>query len=365
MVQIDFTNPKLNEIVRGKLETILPSWEKEVWSLAQQLLNPSITTFRIFTSGSTGKPKAITHSRQTLFSSAQMTCDALGLKPGNSALLCLPVNGIGGMMMVVRCYINKMVLYCIQPSANPFLAIGYDSNIDFAAFTPMQFGNITSNAGFFKRAETISNILLGGQDVSRELQNKVEKMNNHVFATFGMTETVSHIALKKLSGENPYKYYKALPGIEIDADERNCLIIKAPQLNQPHLITSDIIKKISDTEFEWLGRFDNVINTGGIKLYPEVIEQQLQPHIPISFFIAGLQHEKTGEKPVIVIEKEKLSDAEIHTIKTSLNILDKISRPVEILLIPRFLRTETGKLLRAESLKHSIQTLRVEKKSPR
>jgi O-succinylbenzoic acid--CoA ligase len=357
MFQIDFNSPDLNEICSAKLKLHLPPWEKEIWLVVSQLLDDSVTNFTVFTSGSTGKPKQIVHTRQALLNSAKMTCHALQLKQANAALLCLPADKIGGMMIIARCFINKMILYCIQPSANPLVSLNNDIHFDLASFTPMQINGIIKYPELFNRANDISKILLGGQDISPALQQAVTGMSNQVYATFGMTETVSHIALKRLNGPNADKYFKTQPGIKINTDDRNCLVIEAPELGQPHLVTNDIIHQISATEFEWLGRYDNVINTGGIKIYPEMVEQQLAVYISLPFFIAGMPDEKTGEKPVIAVEAEKLSNIQIQQITHALNQLEKYHRPKEILLIPHFLKTENNKLLRAQSLGNSVQTI--------
>ena len=175
-------------------------------------------------------------------------------------------------------------------------------------------------------------------------------MPNNVYHTFGMTETISHIALKKLSGYAPDKFYTTLSGITVEADERGCLIIKAPAIGQPHLLTNDAVSLISPTQFEWLGRIDHVINSGGIKIYPEEIEQKLQAYIDKPFFIAGLPDEKTGTKLVLVVETDSLTDAEKNSLQAAFNVLDKFQKPREILMVGRFERTENGKIKRRISM---------------
>ncbi|MBS1613733.1 MAG: AMP-binding protein [Bacteroidetes bacterium] len=335
---------------QAAIQQPLAEWEKHVWQFVAWWVDSSINEIEVHTSGSTGAPKAIKHTKQAMLASAKATCNTLQIPKGCEALLCLPANKIGGMMMIVRSIYNRMDLLCIQPSARPIEALAAEHKIYFAAFTPMQIQHIKDDYSVFMKLEGINTVLLGGEAINPLAASYMPRLLNNVYATFGMTETISHIALKKVNGINPDTYYTTLQGITIAADDRSCLVIDAPALNVHQLQTNDIVNLIGTTQFEWLGRYDNVINTGGIKLYPESIELKLLPHMEAPFFITGKNDDTTGQKPVLVIEKEKLSSAEIEELNNIFQHLDKYERPREIINITKFIRTSNGKIERNRTL---------------
>jgi o-succinylbenzoate---CoA ligase len=176
-------------------------------------------------------------------------------------------------------------------------------------------------------------------------------MKNRAFATFGMTETISHIALKRLNGTHPDNAFRILPGIKISQDDRKCLVVEAPDLGVRHLQTNDVVHIQSATEFEWLGRKDNVINSGGLKIFPEQIEAKLKPILDIPFFITAVPNSQSGQQVAIAIEKEKLTLQEANALKSRFHTLGKLQSPKAILAIPVFERTDNGKIKRKESLR--------------
>jgi O-succinylbenzoic acid--CoA ligase len=348
---------QLLQLSKAHLAEEPEAWEKDIWQFVSNIANPNIEFIEVKTSGSTGSPKIIKHHREAIFNSAKMTCEALQLKPGNNALLCLPANKIGGMMMIARSFYNQMDLLCIKPSSTPLSEMPDNVEIDFAAFTPMQFHEITGSYALYRKAQIIPKVILGSQPVGGNMLSYIRNFKTDVYSTFAMTETVSHFALKKLSGDTPDKYYNTLPAIEVSANEAGCLIVRAPSLGQPNLATNDLVNIISPTQFEWIGRIDNVINSGGIKIYPEEIEQRLLPEIEPAFFIASIPDEKTGEKLVLVMEAETISDSDLTELKQLLQTLDKFQRPKQLLLIKPFIRTETGKIKRMETLQEPFYTI--------
>ena len=360
MFEIDFSsfsNEALLETARKKLASGSEGWDEEIWQFITTWFNPEIKTISVFTSGSTGVPKEIAHTKQAMLNSAEATCLALELKRGNRALLCLPVNKISGMMMLVRCMHQKMKMVCIKPSAKPLSEIPEELKIDFAAFTPMQFSEITTVYASFRKADRIGKIILGGEQVNSFLLQHIQRLESSVYITFGMTETISHIALKKLNGSNPDSKFKALPGIALSIDDRGCLCIEAPQLNQPYLVTNDLVALNGNNEFTWLGRVDNVINSGGIKIYPEELEQQLAELIETPFFIASIPDNVSGEKVVLVMESNEFKASDLPILQSKLAALEKVKRPKEVLLISKFSRTGNGKVKRKESLKNVAETI--------
>ena len=216
MFEIDFFSLSESAIIQmasQQLNADLADWEREIWSFVINWFDPEIKSISVFTSGSTGTPKEISHTKEAMLNSARATCSALNLSAGKQALLCLPVKKISGMMMVVRCLDCKMKMVCVKPSTKPLSELPEGLKIDFAAFTPMQFFEITNNYSNFRKADRMGKIILGGEGVSAELLPNIMKLESEVYATFGMTETISHIALKRLNGSYPDADFKLLPGI--------------------------------------------------------------------------------------------------------------------------------------------------------
>ncbi|WP_298496507.1 AMP-binding protein [uncultured Algibacter sp.] len=292
------------------------------------------------TSGSTGKPKNIKIKKQAMVNSAIATGDYFKLKPGDKILNCLPSNFIAGKMTIVRAIVLGLELDMVQPAALPL--IDYDKDYTFCAFTPMQLKN------FAKYLKNIKTVIVGGGRVSQAIVDLIKDKKPNVYETYGMTETVSHIAVKKLNnftGAKEEEFFTTLPGIKVSKDDRGCLVINAPKLSDEEIITNDIVDVISDSSFEWLGRFDNVINSGGIKLYPEQIESKLQDKIPGEFFIASREDDTLGDKLILVVEGEK------RTIDNSVfSELDKYEKPKEIHFVTNFEETKSGKIHRNKTL---------------
>lgn len=358
MFSIDFSRLSVKEIqflAQQKLTGNIPIWERNIWQFLQKWLDESVDSIDVYTSGSTGPPQKISHLKTSMVHSARMTCRALNLQRGNRALLCLPVERISGMMMLVRSAEAGLYLDCIRPSLHPLKELTEEYTVDFSAFTPLQFSDILDEGGkCFNRAEKIKKVILGGEAIHHDLMEKIKWMKNEVYATFGMTETVSHIALKKMSGSQPDSCYHTLPDIRVSMDSDNRLIIHASKLGHESLFTNDIVKVSSETEFEWLGRTDNVINRGGVKVHPEIIEKQLARYIRYPFFIAEITTRTHESKLALVIETSLISMEEKTWIQNGIEELEKLSRPQIIYTTPLFIRTENGKIKRKESLQSAI-----------
>ena len=288
------------------------------------------------TSGSTGIPKDIKIKKQAMVNSAIATGDFFKLKPSDTALLCLPVNYIAGKMMLIRALVLGLELDSVEPKSK--LSFNTEKMYQFVAMVPMQ---LESN---IKSINNIKTLIVGGAQVSNALIKKIQNLKTKVYETYGMTETVSHIAVKALN-HSKKKYFKTLPNIKISQDSRDCLIIEAPQINEEKIITNDIVKLHSKTEFEWLGRFDNVINSGGIKIFPEQVEVKLQEKIKERFFIASEKNETLGEAVILIIESKK------NTFKSSfLKGLEAFEKPKAIYYVEAFIETTSGKIQRTKTL---------------
>lgn len=303
-------------------------------------------TIKVRTSGSTGKPKTLKIKKQAMVNSAITTGDFFDLTPGKKVLNCLPSNFIAGKMMMVRAIILGLEVDMVVPSSLP--RIDYEKDYDFCAFTPMQLKN------FAKYLKSIKTVIVGGGRVSNHIKTLIKDKKPKIYETYGMTETVSHIAVKKLNnftGDASDKYFTTLPGINISIDDRGCLVIDAPKLSDDTIVTNDLVEIHSDNQFEWIGRIDNMINTGGIKVFPEQIEEKLQDKMNgRQFFIYGIEDDTLGEKVTMVVE-----GSEQDLDKTLFDALDKFEKPKDILFTRKFKETASGKIHRAQTIKSILE----------
>ncbi|RZJ72854.1 AMP-binding protein [Flavobacterium sp.] len=283
----------------------------------------------INTSGTTGTPKTILVSKQAMVNSALATGDFFDLQPGNKALHCLPTKYIAGKMMFVRGFILGLDMEFKAPSANPLR--NDDTPYDFAALVPLQAENA------LEKLDNIKKIIIGGAKINPVLEKKLEQIPSKIYETYGMTETITHIAAKQV-GESAFT---VLPGVTISYDDQNCLVIHAPRISEEVIITNDLVELVNENQFVFLGRRDNVINSGGIKLIPEQIEAKLAGKIDARFFVSGIPDATLGEKLVLNIEGDEFAVAD-----AVFSGLDKYERPKEIRFVPEFSETGSGKIIR-------------------
>lgn len=298
----------------------------------------------VHTSGSTGQPKAIKIKKQAMVNSAIATGNFFNLKPGSTALHGLPTQFIAGKMMMVRALVLGLKLDCIAPKS--VLNFNHKKNYAFCAMVPLQLENSLNHIN------NIQHLIIGGAPVSERLKSDVQNLKTNIYETYGMTETVTHIAVKKLNN-TPFSgqkrgepYFKTLPNISISQDERDCLVIDAVQLSETKIITNDVVKLHAKDAFEWLGRYDNIINSGGVKLAPEQIEAKLQGKIQGRFFIASETHSTLGEQLILVLEN-KSNDID----SAVFSELEKFEKPKKIYNVITFIETKSGKINRKETLK--------------
>ncbi len=287
------------------------------------------------TSGSTGTPKTIKVDKQAMVNSAIATGDFFGLQSGNRALQCLPVKYVAGKMMLIRSIVLGLDLDFVAPTSHPME--GLEEKYDFVAMVPMQAQNS------LKELRNVKKLIVGGARISASLEKELMKLPTEVYETYGMTETITHIAAKRV-GE---KVFTVLPNVTISYDDRNCLVIHAPKIiAEDTVVTNDLVELVNENQFKFLGRIDNVINSGGIKIMPEQVEQKLDGKLDRRFFITSKEDKELGEKVVLVVEGDSFA---IDT--TIFDCLDKYEHPREILFVSKFKETENGKVLRKESLK--------------
>ena len=305
-------------------------FEKEIGKFLLDWLNNESFVL-VKTSGSTGIPKQIVLQKSAMIASAKATGLFFNLIPKSTSLLCLSANYIAGKMMLVRAITLGLHIDTIDPTSAPLTTKKYN----FIAMVPLQVQKSLS------KLHLADNVLIGGTKVSYSLSESILKTNCNAFESYGMTETISHIAIKKI-GE---LYFTVLPNVTISVDDRSCLVIEALELSIEKIITNDIVEILNATQFVLKGRIDNVINSGGIKIFPEEIEELIGKHISVPFFIASKPDEILGEKVILVIEAKPFS------IKNKVfSELSKYQIPKEILFLESFVRTETQKINRKKSL---------------
>lgn len=294
------------------------------------------------TSGSTGKPKPIKLQKEHVRNSALATIAYFELNKGTKALLCLPSEYIAGKMMLVRAMTAGWDLYTTAPEKNPLKE--FSDDFDFTAMVPYQVYHSLSEL------HKVNKLIIGGGAVSTELEDQLRQLNTSVFATYGMTETISHIAIRPLNGKKRASIFEALPRVKFSQNENSCLQIHAPTISAATVITNDVVELLSDTSFRLLGRIDNVINTGGVKVHPELVEEKLAAHLEQPFFIASEKDEVLGERVILVIESQ--TQLALNDFSHAFEVLSTYEKPKKVLTTPEFSYTETGKIRRAEVLKN-------------
>ncbi|MEX2597693.1 MAG: AMP-binding protein, partial [Salibacteraceae bacterium] len=202
------------------------------------------------TSGSTGRPKNIKIKKLHILASAKRTLDFLALKPNNTALLCMPNRFIGGKMMIARSIIGDLDLHIAESASKPEIPEG--KTIDFAAVVPIQLHNIVNDEEASKNWQKVKKIIVGGGQIDPRLEKKLSQWPNEIYESFGMTETISHVALRKVNAKKR-EPFQVLEGIEIEIDERSCLVIKSELLPENPLVTNDIIELEGKRSFSWIG----------------------------------------------------------------------------------------------------------------
>lgn len=340
------------QISRGDLPELSAHEDLEEALLFCQQWLQGAGQFTLQTSGSTGEPKPITVTRELMALSAARTIKAVDLLAGQHALLCLPTRFIAGKMMLVRAMEANMDISIVPPAGNPLRNWESDRPIDFTALIPMQMEQILQEATTREKLTAIDKIILGGGATSEALKRALQDIPSQVYATYGMTETVSHIALQKLNGPDKQESFEALGELTLSQDERDCLIISG--YGGPDLITNDRVELLDQRHFKWLGRADFVINSGGIKMQPELLEAKaanaLKAHLTDrQWLIAARPQQQLGEELVLVIEGHAFGEAEEAAINEALKkALSRFEQPRAIVYLAVLPQTPTGKLKRAE-----------------
>ena len=313
----------------------------------------------VHTSGSTGKPKPMMVEKKRMLNSARITCDFLGLKPGDSALLCMSLDYIAGKMVVVRSIERHLHLISVSPSGHPLKDVNLkelNGEITFAAMVPMQVYNTLQVPEERERLCHIRHLIIGGGAIDAALEQELRSLpgNIAIWSTYGMTETLSHIALRRINGAEASEWYQPFDSVKISQTDEGCLVIDAPLVCAETLVTNDIVEiepyiynkvenhnKVEKLRFRIKGRKDNVICSGGIKIQIEEVEEFLKPYLEKPFMLAKKKDEKFGEIAVLLSE-----DKEIKTVEATIRRLlsdHKYWIPREFLHVDHLPLTETGK----------------------
>lgn len=320
--------------------------------------NNDSDTVLVHTSGSTGKPKPMMVEKKRMLNSARITCDFLGLNPGDSALLCMSLDYIAGKMVVVRSIERHLHLISVPPSGHPLKDV--DEEITFAAMVPMQVYNTLQVPEERERLSRIRHLIIGGGAIDAALEQELQSLPGDIaiWSTYGMTETLSHIALRRINGDEPSEWYQPFDSVHISQTEEGCLVIDAPQVCAETLVTNDIVEiepyiynKVEKLRFRIKGRKDNVICSGGIKIQIEEVETLLKPHLEKPFMLAKKKDGKFGEIAVLLSEDEDIKRVEATVRRLLSDESEKSSDhkkykywiPKEFRYVEHLPLTETGK----------------------
>jgi len=326
------------EGILGDLARFLGDWQSP------------LPTVPVHTSGSTGKPKPMKADKRRMAQSARRTCAFLGLEPGNSALLAMPLRYIAGKMVVVRALVKGLNLIAVEPCSSPLKDV--EAPLDFAALTPMQAYESLRDPVCASRLRAVKHLLLGGGPVAGSLAEALREFPNAVWSSYGMTETLSHIALRQVNGPDASEWYTPMPGTAVSLSPEGTLVINAPNVCADVLTTNDIAEIGKDGRFRIRGRLDNVIDTGGIKVQAEEVEQKLGDSIPGEFCVTSVPDDRLGEK-ITLLYTADMAEADLDALCRKL--LPKYWVPRLFLRVDAVPRTGTGKTARAEARKLALQ----------
>lgn len=305
-------------------------------------------TFYLQTSGSTGVPKPVSISRKQMLASIRGTAIALQLQRGHSSLVCLHPDYIAGMMMLARGWEIGMNMYFVAPCSRPLRYFTPETGFDFLAMVPMQLQQSLENQPDRSVLDRCGKVIVGGAAVSAALERATQQTPAAVYATFGMTETVSHVALRRINGKHPETDYELLPDIEARTDERGCLMLCGEVTQNRWITANDIVTFTTPRRFRFEGRADFVINSGGVKIFPEQLEQKIAK-LGLTFLekkrfvVSSLPDMRLGERAVLAIESDRMPEPQ-HILRVLKNNLERYHAPQGIFFVPQFPETATGKI---------------------
>lgn len=341
-INLDFSERTLIEVLEELSLKAIPTWFLPAFNFLKEYQNSKVLFFT--SSGTTGSPKKFNFDKKQIAYSAELTLSFFDLKHGDKVLLPLSCNYVAGKMMLCRAIVGKLNLSCIEPTNNPLQQLNDDDHFKFCPLVPLQLNSIFDSE-LAKKIKKLGTILLGGAEFRTAIKDKLLAYQVEAWSSFGMTETLTHFALKQIS-PNTESSYSCIGDYTVDKDNDSCLVVKNSKMFTEGLFCNDVIECIDITHFNWIGRRDNVVNSGGIKLFPEQIEAKIKGVLPpeLSFVLIGIPDVILGTKLVFVSENNRILMAnEIQVIKS---ILSTYEFPKEFKRVDAFVRTESGKIIR-------------------
>ena len=355
------------QLLDGCAHTQGSDYERRVLQFCQQWLAGQ-ETFTLQTSGSTGQPKAIQLTRAQMVTSAHWTGQALGLRSGDRALVCLSVAYIAGMMMLVRGFELGLQMTVIEPVSRPLAPFPPTVRFDFTAMVPLQLHETLRGAPHESAIlDRMQAVLIGGAPISLALEEHSQRVQAPLYHTYGMTETVSHIALRRFNGSQRSNCFIPFDEVRLGVDARGCLTITSALTRGETLQTNDLVELQTDGSFRWLGRIDNVINSGGVKVHIEQVERAMEAwllhyqagvYAERRFFIGPLAHPRLGHAVVAIIEGEPCGDAATGALAVETALRTHVQQeltpyevPRKVYFVPQLLETPTGKIDRGANLR--------------
>ncbi|MFT7249360.1 MAG: O-succinylbenzoic acid--CoA ligase [Arcticibacterium sp.] len=323
------------------------------------LWESGVQTLEVQTSGSTGEAKIIKLNRNQILASVEQTKNAFHLNEEHLFICNLSINHIAGKLMIIRALTLNSELIVIHPEGDFIKNLGNQTYLlhrnagkVFFAFVPLQLEKILRTSDGYDILHKAKAIIVGGAAVNSHLLQKIKDLKVPVYATYGMTETVTHVAIKKLNGTEPDPYFTVLEGTEIRLNKLACLVVKNTATDNKWLDTNDLTKLITDKSFSLLGRLDNVINSGGLKLNLDLIEHKIDSILShnIPFFCFGLPDEHLGQKLVLCLESDRKDTTILGQLK---NQMPKFNSPKEVLVFKKFERTLSGKIDKTKTINAS------------
>jgi O-succinylbenzoic acid--CoA ligase len=299
-----------------------------------------------WTSGTTGPPKRFSIPRRDLVKSAELTAATFGLKPHDRVLLCLPCDFVAGKMMLVRAFVLGLDLHVIDPRGSVLDKLTPGDRFRFTAMVPLQLHRCLQEdrARVERQFETI---LLGGGPVSEALVEDLQELDVHVFQSYGSTEMVSHIALRALNGPRRSERFQALGDVHFARDPRGCLVVHTPHLSVEQHLTNDLVQLSDDSHFTWLGRHDNVILSGGRKIFPEQLEARTAGILPYPHYFTAVPDAVLGQAVMLVLETERPQQEVLpEVLDLLMTTLDRHELPRRVQALRRIQRTSGGKMIR-------------------
>lgn len=351
------THQLLNEDVN---QSQLSDFEFDILTFVKSWLSGQ-NKFELQTSGSTGTPKAIECDRQQMEKSARRTLDVFALKPGSKVLSSLHPMFIAGKMMLVRAIVGELELEVVTPSSNPLSNLNHEASIDFAAFTPNQIEHVLNENP--DKLNQVKTILIGGAGLHPILEAKLQNIESNVFHSYAMTEALTHVAIRKVNGPEKSNHFHGLKNVTFKLDKRSCLVINDEELGIKNLVSNDIVELIDETSFQWIGRYDNVINSGGIKIQIEAVEREIETvfqnmNIAYNFCVVSEPDAALTNKMILFIEGAKVDLIDQSILEAIREKLPKYHAPKDIIWVPGIILTKSGKIDRIGNTDAYIRNLK-------